>query len=175
MAQLDVQPNQKGSKQRIHAMPKIDMTPMVDLGFLLITFFIFTTTLSEKNAAQLIMPDTKGTPVDLKSSHALTFLLGENNKLYSYEGDWHEAIIQNRVKQISYDEYQGLGKVIRSKKKDLTQSDGADKLMCIIKPLKTASYKNIIDVLDEMTINNVSKYAIVDPTGEESSFDRMRN
>src|SRR4051794_38045063 len=101
MAQLDLQPVQKGTKQKIHVMPKIDMTPMVDLGFLLITFFIFTTTMSQKNAAQLIMPDTKGTPGVLKSSHALTFLIGENNKLFSYEGAWDEAIHQNRVEQIS--------------------------------------------------------------------------
>ena len=53
--------NQSKNNKRIHKNPKIDMTPMVDLGFLLITFFIFTTSMAEPKAMNLIVPDDGGT------------------------------------------------------------------------------------------------------------------
>ena len=68
---------------------KIDMTPMVDLGFLLITFFVITTELAKPTAMDLFMPKD-GKPMPLGKSNALTVLL-DQDKLYYYHGEWNDA------------------------------------------------------------------------------------
>jgi biopolymer transport protein ExbD len=72
---LTINPTNKAGvrKMKKHEL-KIDMTPMVDLGFLLISFFVITTELSKPTALNLIMP-TKGIAMDLGESNALTVLL----------------------------------------------------------------------------------------------------
>src|SRR5437588_12750358 len=97
MTQIDMQPSQRGNKRRrLPSSLRIDMTPMVDLGFLLISFFIFTTTLSEKKAMSLIVP-TDGNPMKLGSKNALTILLAKGNHVYAYQGMWNQAVQQNEI------------------------------------------------------------------------------
>ena len=154
---------------------RIDMTPMVDLGFLLITFFVFTTTMSTPKAADLFMPkEAPDTPTELPKSLALTVLLDENDKLYYYNGDLEEAIKANEIFETDFSTYEGISKVIRQKQKDIDASgkfpDGHRGLMMIIKPTSSSVYKNVIDALDEVTINDVRKYAIVEPANEELEY-----
>ena len=172
MAQVQLQPATAGrTRQKIHSFLKIDMTPMVDLGFLLITFFIFTTTMTDKNVTRLIMPKEEGKPIDVPASKSMTVLLGSNNKVFVYEGLWDEAKNQNKISATDYNEYKGLGNLIRAKQKQLQstakENDGP---IVLIKPLEHSSYQNVIDALDEMTINGITKYAIVDATQEEKAY-----
>ena len=85
---------------------RIDMTPMVDLGFLLITFFVFTTIMSTPKAADLFMP-TEGLvdPTKLPKSLALTILLDENDKIYYYHGDLEEAIKATDIFETNFSTY----------------------------------------------------------------------
>ena len=145
------------------------MTPMVDLGFLLITFFIFTATLSQPGVTRLIMPN-KGTGTDIPESKALTLLL-DGNKIYAYEGRWQQAIANRRIIETDYNLQSGIGNRIRQKQKALAKKDD---LVVLIKPLTSASYQNIIAALDEMKINNVGKYALLDATPEERSYVEKR-
>jgi biopolymer transport protein ExbD len=171
MAQMEMQlADTKKTKRRPHANIRIDMTPMVDLGFLLITFFIFTTTMSENKAMKLFMPTDKGTPSNLGESKALTVLLGQNNKVYAYEGKFEEAVKQNRIITTTYDENDGIGNLIRQKQKQLQltdKKDGRNGLVFLIKPTSKASYKNVVDALDETIINDVKKYMVLDASAEE--------
>ena len=146
---------------------KIDMTPLVDLGFLLITFFIFTTTMSEPMVTQLYMPKD-GDPNNLGESNALTVLLSGGDKVYCYQGKWEEAQKNNSIVSASYDVQTGIGKIIREKQKRMAVK--RNELTLLIKPLDEASYKNVIDALDEATINGVTRYAIVDPEEPEITF-----
>jgi biopolymer transport protein ExbD len=160
---------------------RIDMTPMVDLGFLLITFFVFTTTMSAPKATDLFMPSDKTVtiPPELPNSLALSLLLDDNNKVYYYNGDFTEAANANKIFETNYSTYGGIGKIIRQKQKDIDASgkftNGRKGLMLLIKPTSRSVYKNVIDALDEAVINDVRKYAIVEPANEEISYIKNRD
>jgi len=172
MAQLELQPVTAGkSRRRLPATIRIDMTPMVDLGFLLITFFIFTTTMSEHKSMNLSMPKN-GPPTNVKQSRSLSFILANHNNVYAWEGQWEEALKENRIITTGYDVKTGIGKLIREKQAQLEASDkdGKEALTLVIKPAVGSNYKNIVDVLDETLINNVKRYAIVDLAANEKEY-----
>lgn len=142
----------------------IDMTPLVDLGFLLITFFIFTTTLATPLAMKLIMPkdtDKKEEQNKAKESGALTILLGKGDQVYYYEGQL--APDGSNFKSSSFDPKAGIRQVIINKKLSAKED-----MVVVIKPNDEATYKNTVDILDEMTINGISKFALVDITPNEN-------
>jgi len=169
MAEIITTPATSGKRRPARKSLRIDMTPMVDLGFLLITFFIFTSSMAESYATRLYMP-ADGTATTQPESGALTVLLGKNNRIYYYEGQWDVALQNKAVVSTSYDLQQGLGHVIRQKQQRL--ADKKDELMLLIKPLDEATYANVINILDEVQINGVKRYAIVEPTTEEKAFVR---
>jgi biopolymer transport protein ExbD len=178
MAQTELQlADSKKTKRKFHPSLRIDMTPMVDLGFLLITFFIFTTTMSENRVMKLFMPTNKGDSTELGKSKVLTVLLGQNNEAYAYEGKFEEAVKENRLITTTYNESDGIGNLIRKKQKQLQETnkeEGKDALVFLIKPTAQSSYKNVIDALDETMINGVKKYMVVDASTEEiSQFQKI--
>ncbi len=147
-----------GVKKGKKLSTRVDLTPMCDLGFLLITFFIFTTTLAEPTSMNLAMPkDTKDPNLlnKVKESGSLTLMLGKANVIYYY--------FANDPTKMQTTGYKDVRKVILDKKKNTP----ADDLYIIIKPDKDATYKNAVDVLDEMTINDIKRYSMVDPTADE--------
>jgi biopolymer transport protein ExbD len=170
-------PGHKAGVKRIKkATLKIDMTPMVDLGFLLISFFVFTTEISKPAITNLYMPKD-GDPTPIPESKSLTILLSTNNEVFYYGGDMSEAIDNNQVFPSSYDETNGIGNVIRQKQSELIKRKIDKKeLIVLIKPGSNSSYKNVINALDEMMINGVTRYAILDQEGEEKShLDRLND
>lgn len=172
MAEMNI-PDTPRRKREI-ARPKkyalrIDMTPMVDLGFILITFFVISVQLTKPASVKLYMPKEAGTPTTLGESDALTVLL-DNDRIYYYEGDWNKASAQNKIYSTSYDVKDGLGQVIREKQKWLdmyNKKEGRSGLMLLVKPSSGASYQNVIDALDEAVINGVKKYTILKIDAEE--------
>ena len=180
MAAIQTEVNNNSGRQRTgvrrmsrHTL-KIDMTPMVDLGFLLIAFFVITTELSKPTVMNLNMP-TDGPNTPAKESMALSFLLGENNTIYYYEGKLEDALRQNKIFQTSYADKYGLRKIINEKQKRLDinaaiNKEGRDGLILLIKATKEASYKNLVDVLDEVTISLVKKYVVVKPVDAENNY-----
>ena len=143
------------------------MTPLVDLGFLLITFFIFTTTMSDPTAMKLYMP-ADGIGTTIGESNSLTLLLDKENKVHYYHGKWEEAIQAKDISTITYDVQSGIGKIIREKQQALGVK--RDELTVMIKPLETSSYKNFVDALDEVTINALKRYVIMDAGSEEKEY-----
>jgi biopolymer transport protein ExbD len=168
MTQL--QPVSIGKKNRSRkAHLKIDMTPLVDLGFLLITFFIFTTTMGEPYKTELFMPagDVYSGSV-IGKTNALTVLLAGNNSIYYYHGKWEDARKANEVYVTNYNVCSGIGVIIRHKQKAL--GNKRNELLLMIKPMEPSSYNNLMNLLDEVMINNVKKYAIMDETDAENKF-----
>jgi biopolymer transport protein ExbD len=145
-----------GVKKAKKASTRVDLTPMVDLGFLLITFFIFTTTISQPTTMRLNLPKDTDKPEEqnkLKESGALTLLLGKNDNVYYYEGqlDPTASNLQTSTMKKIRDE------IIKKKR-----STPAEDLMIVIKPGEESTYKDVVNSLDEMTINDIKRYALVD-------------
>jgi len=147
----------KTNRPRIH----VDMTPMVDLGFLLITFFIFTTHMADPTVMKLMMPKDDGDPTPVRCSASLTLLLDEHNRIGWYECNKDSP---SPLQFTQLDLKNGLREVIIQKQLEVQRLfQDAQELMVIIKPLEGSDYRTLVDVLDEMTINGVSRYAITDP------------
>lgn len=166
MAEMNTQSNpgkQRGGQRAKKLSTRVDMTPMVDLGFLLITFFMLTTTLLQPKTMDLIMPRDDGEPQSLAESNAMTVLLGANNTLKYYEGMYHPEDVKTTT-------YREIREAIIKKKEDIMKNTGDNKLMVLIKAGKDANYRNVVDIMDEMLINRVDRYAMVDITDEEKAL-----
>ena len=178
------------SKQKKMAV-RVDFTPMVDMNMLLITFFMLCTTLSKPQTMEISMPSNDKSITDeqrskVKASQAITLLLDGEDKLYYYEGE-PDYKDYNSLKETSYTA-DGLRAMLlrrnaaavrevnelKQQKLDLkiTEEEYTDKVSeiksgkdtptVIIKATDDASYKNLIDALDEMQICNIGKYVIAD-------------
>ncbi|MBL0046858.1 MAG: biopolymer transporter ExbD [Bacteroidetes bacterium] len=178
---------------------KIDMTPMVDLAFLLLTFFMLTTTFSKPKTMELNMPaDPIEKQKQPKVKNAITFLLTENNKVYWYYGEFYAATNPDGKPATTLNKTNfskdGIHKILLEdynkdvatrimeleKKRDTRQiADSTFKrmaveikgekksLMALVKTDDKATYGNVIDMLDELNICYVGKYALVDISAPE--------
>jgi biopolymer transport protein ExbD len=145
---------------------KVDLTAMVDLAFLLITFFMLTTTLSKPQSMSLGLPDKndsiKTPDVKVDENRTMTILLGDNNKLVRYVGLLATPVKGGAPKDFEYGK-DGIRKELLSRKAAVLQYTGTKEkgMIVIIKPSKKSNYRNLVDVLDEMAIVGVPTYAIV--------------
>ena len=180
-----------GKKRAKKSSTKIDMTPMVDLAFLLLTFFMLTTTFSKPQTMEINMPVKDGETTPVAASTAMTIILSEKDKIYYYFG------IENPTVELTNFGPNGIRKVLLERNSNAIQQVNALKkqydakkipetdkvkeqkalkqqinrivgdktaLMVLIKTDEKAKYKNVVDMLDEMAICNIGKYALVDVT-----------
>lgn len=152
---------------------KVDLTAMVDLAFLLITFFMLTTSLSKPQSMDLGMPDKQkdDEPVEtmkVADNRSMTVLLGDNDQVKWYMGQFATPL--EGPDQTGYGKA-GIRKELMEKVTSVVQETGDPKkgLIVLIKPSKKSTYKNLVDILDEMVICGVKTYAIVDITPAEAA------
>jgi biopolymer transport protein ExbD len=179
-----------GKKRTKKLSTRVDLTPMVDLGFLLITFFMLATTLIKPQTMEISMPSNKKVDQkdqsEVKASKAITIVMAKNNKIFYYFGI-REKGVDPKVVEADYSKT-GIRKMLldrnsivvadikelKAQKEKLRMSDEAYKAKAkelrgnkeapsvMIKATDEANYKNLVDMLDEMQICNISKYAIMD-------------
>ncbi len=140
---------------------RVDLTPMVDLGFLLITFFIFTTALSKPTAMGLKLP-AAGPPTNVANSTTLTLIPTDNNEIYYFHGQLTEALQDGLFGKTGFQPAGGIGDLLREKRKQLTAMDKVKDFSVLVYPDKSASYKNIVDLMDELVINAVPVQCLAD-------------
>lgn len=139
---------------------KIDMTPMVDLAFLLLTFFILTTTFNKPKTMEVNMPDKVDKPEDqtkINEKDILNLVLAEDNKIFWWIG------LEPPVSTTNYSK-DGVRKIL------LEQTRANPKMMVLIKPKDEARYENMVNILDEMDITNTQRYAIVEYTPDDTAI-----
>lgn len=188
--------NSKTKQKKMNC--RVDFTPMVDMNMLLITFFMLCTSLSKPQTMEISMPSndkdiTEQQRSAVKASQAITLLLADNNRIFYYTGQVSTA--KSTIKESNYNA-DGIHKMLLDKNIDaniqaeqlkqqrdllkISKDDYNKKLdeirggkntpTVIIKALDTASYKNLIDALDEMNICNIGKYVIDKITPEEKAL-----
>lgn len=170
----DIQPSGGGGKgggkvRTKKNSGKPDMTPMVDLGFLLITFFIYTTTFSKPNTMKLNMPKKEDDPdetemADVKVSNTITIIMGKDDRIFWYQKPLADVTAED-LNEVDYSATSdGIRAAILSKRQKALE---IDKFTVVIKPTDEATWKNTVDILDEMSITESEKYAIVDLQSQE--------
>lgn len=201
MAEMQVEDKgKKGSKKpktKKHGT-RVDLTPMVDLGFLLITFFMLTTSMLKPQSMDLSMPAKDEVKEEdqtkVKASQAITILLDKDNKLYYYFGTQENGVDPELVatdysaegirKMLLQRNNDVMLKVIQLKEdkanKKIKEDDYKAKLkeyretktapIVVIKATDGSTYENLVDILDEMQICNIGRYAIVDITPYDQSL-----
>jgi biopolymer transport protein ExbD len=153
-----------GVKKSKKLSTRVDLTPMVDLGFLLITFFIFTTTMSQPTAMKLYLPKDADKPEDqnkAKQSGVITILLGKDDNVFYYEG-----ILDNTASNFKSTTYKEIRNVLLDKKSRTPEKD----LVVVLKPSEECTYRNVVDILDEMAVNVLKRYALVDISTVETQL-----
>jgi len=172
--------DKKGGKVRSKKMDvRVDMAPMCDLGFLLITFFMFTTTFSKPNIMKLNMPPkltkeqlNKIEPSDVKLSNSFSIIIGGKDKIFWHQQD-EEGLNSNTLNETDYSR-EGLRQQIL-----LAHKGAADPsaFTVLIKPTDSSNYKNLVNVLDEMAITKSERYGIVKVTSWEGKVynEKMAN
>lgn len=159
------------SKKNIHLKrinrksTRVDLTAMVDLGFLLITFFVFTSTMSQAKAMNLNIPNDKSSTFDpVCETCAVTVVLGKENRLYYYEGI--DANAQYKTTDWSA---AGIRDILMQKKKNVLALRHKDDCILIIKPSGKATFKNLIDVIDEASICCIKRYYITELNAKDKA------
>ena len=205
MAEIQESGNKKGGKSKQKKMTvRVDFTPMVDMNMLLITFFMLCTSLSKPQTMEISMPSkdqvTEAEQTKVKASKAITLLLGEDDKIYYYFGepdyehaeslqqtDYSPAGLRDILLERNFDvarqmkelKLKKLNKEISEDdfKKQATEIKGSKEApVVLIKATDDASYRNLVDALDEMQICNIGKYAIVDITdGDKFLIDNLKS
>ena len=192
----------KGKQKKMTV--RVDFTPMVDMNMLLITFFMLCTSLSKPQTMEISMPSkdqvTEAEQTKVKASKAITLLLGEDDKIYYYFGepdyehaeslqqtDYSPAGLRDILLERNFDvarqmkelKLKKLNKEISEDdfKKQATEIKGSKEApVVLIKATDDASYRNLVDALDEMQICNIGKYAIVDITdGDKFLVDNLKS
>ncbi len=166
MAELQTRQGKGGHSA---ASPRIDLTPMVDLGFLLITFFMMTTTMAQPKAMDIQMPyQPAGTePTKWYASSAITLIPAKDHKVFYYEGEYTPGIVLKEV----YTE-QALRKVLINKQKSLLQlaNPREQHLQVLIKAHASATTGDIVALFDEMSVLHVKYFAMVDIYPDEAAM-----
>ncbi|MBE9600416.1 biopolymer transporter ExbD [Pedobacter sp. MC2016-24] len=175
MAELDTSSGggKKGGKVRTKkANTKVDLTAMVDLAFLLITFFMLTTSLSKPIAMDIAKPDKDDNSVErneLRASETMTILLGKNNKVAWYMGEAGKS-------KPNVEGFGDIRKSILDNKKKVAEATGGRQIIMVIKPTSGATYKNFVDIMDELSIAKITTAPAIDDeniTDAEKDFMRQ--
>jgi biopolymer transport protein ExbD len=161
MAELDTSSNDggKGKVRSKKQSTKVDLTAMVDLAFLLITFFMLTTSLSKPQAMDIAKPDKDAKDenrLELRESQTMTILLGKNDRIAWYMGEAGKT-------PPTIEGFNDIRASLLKNKKEVKESTGRD-IVIIVKPTDGATYKNFVDIMDEINITktNISAPAVDD-------------
>lgn len=138
---------------------KIDMTPMVDLNFLLLMFFMFTSSFTKPNVMDLGLP-AKGTDVpigQIGDQNQITFIIGEKNRIFYHQSN-EKDLTEVGLKETDYNGL-NVSKIISNA---YEKAPNKENFTIIVKPTDDANYKNFVDMMDNISISKKERYGISD-------------
>jgi len=149
MASVDAAPRgghdrKKGKKKKKRRLGvRIDNTPMVDVAFLLLTFFMLTTTLNRPQTMEINLPPNDAT-VEVAQSNLLTLRVKEDGSIY-----WNMAV--DKPEKVAYKDLRSLM---------ARQSAANPKLITLIKVDRKGKYHMMVDVMDELNLANITRFSL---------------
>jgi biopolymer transport protein ExbD len=149
----------RGRSRTKRTSTRIDMTPMVDLAFLLLTFFMLTTRFMDPYMMKIEMPLKTDNPTEvteISDKQVITLVLGENDKIY-----WYQGVNDPKVNVTDYSA-NGIRKILFEKNREIRN------MYILIKPSEKSRYKNIVDIFDEIAITEMKRYALVKITDDDT-------
>jgi biopolymer transport protein ExbD len=154
----------KSTDKRKKAL-RVDLTPMVDLGFLLITFFIFTTTMSAETAVKLLLPADSKDSTLVGATGAVT-IIPTSARITVYSGDnWQQAV------SFTPADVAGIRHHLLQTKQELIQHFGNDdKMFVLLKPHASSNLGQLIDLFDELKICGIKRYSLSELSEHESDL-----
>lgn len=168
MAEINIPEGNARKRNRAKKVSvRVDLTPMVDLAFLLITFFMLTTSLKQQKAMAMIEPDRNPPPSPVSDCQLLNLLTDSTGQIYYWEGLECRA-----VTPVSLDGEHNLKAKLKEKseflKHNCLYTSGKQKtLVCLVKLLPGSRYEQMVKVLDELVTDSVPTYAIQGYSPEE--------
>ncbi|MBD8083762.1 ExbD/TolR family protein [Chryseobacterium caseinilyticum] len=152
-----IQQEKHGKRRSRQASIRVDMTPMVDLGFLLITFFMFTTNFSKPNTMDVKLPakNITGTKTEINEKNQITFILGKENRIFYHQSSAGKLNSEN-LKETEFTDA-GITKIITEAYKNAPLQEN---FTVIIEPTQDANYKNFVDIFDNVSASQKLRYGI---------------
>lgn len=140
--------------------PRVDMTPVVDLAFLLLTFFMLTTTFIKPQIMELKLPENKDeiNQPKVNEKKVMSIVLEGGNKIY-----WYIGLTDPEVRETDYSTG-GLRQIL------FEQNEMIDRMVVLIKPSERSTYENLVDILDELEISDIERYSLVDMGAEDKAI-----
>lgn len=167
MAELNTKQEVATKKVRTRkAAPKVDLTAMVDLAFLLITFFMLTTSLNQPNSLDVAVPDNSQTNIIDMDERRLISLIIEEGKLTWYQGDINNPIQVPTAIKLDNNDLRATLKKMGDIIKQTTSKD----MVVLLKPSKEARTIDVIQTLDEMKISNIKRYMLSKASKQEEAI-----
>ncbi len=167
MAELQIKEQPKGKRRSTRNAIRVDMTPMVDLGFLLITFFLFTANFSKPSFINFSNSPKNREKItaDINIKNSITFILGKDGRVFYYQEE-KKNLNNNSLKEISFDKAQ-VAKTI-----ELAKANAIKKniFTVIVKPTDDSQYKTMVDMLDELAITKSERYGIAELNDKEKEL-----
>ncbi len=156
-------PPRSGKRRAKKMSTRIDMTPMVDLAFLLLTFFMLTTTFAKPYTLELTMPVKSNDTSEVALSKAMTVILGKNHQVHYFFGmnAPRDKTVAPAVLQTTSFAADGIRQALLARRR---QQPG---LVVLIKPGADSKYQDMVDILDEMSITDQKRYALVKITQDD--------
>jgi biopolymer transport protein ExbD len=156
MAEIETKRSKEKKKRFNIKSTRVDLTPMVDLGFLLLTFFVFTTSMTQPKVMKVDTPYDAPPGDKICESCVLTVLLDKGNRIKYYEGP---AEKNPPIKETGYAPNE-IRTILMQKKEAVKKLRGEDQFILIIKAAPGSNFKNFVDITDEATICQIARYYI---------------
>jgi biopolymer transport protein ExbD len=140
------EPRSHGKKKRKKGRRmgiRIDMTPLVDVAFLLLTFFMLTTSMTRPQTMEINLPPDADVKVEIAETNLMTLRVDENSKIY-----W--AIGLESVKRVEFADLRNL----------LREKSANPKLTVLVKIDRKSKYATMVDIMDELNLTNLTRFSL---------------
>lgn len=143
---LKIERSKRGKASKRKKMKRVsyhlDMTPLVDITFLLLTFFMFTTTMAAPQVMEMSIPPEVVDQVEVKCSELMQIYVRDDNKIFY-------AICDEDPQEIEINKVKALAEV------ENLREGKRNRLITAVKPSQDADYGTIVNILDELNMAEV--------------------